>query len=270
MRRNLLIGSILVFVLLNAVIITTKASFPTRGPSVFVDPQNVVMYEGQTLTIRVRVFNLTAVWVPDPAFPTYKIPLGNLYGFDMVLTWDILYFSYVLNSAEPYVPVEWYPDGILHEPYTEVANTVTSGRYNVAEASIIDEGPPPIIPDPFNNPGNSTVFLIKFKAIKTGTTSLQLPIAELHLTDNASRRIGRDQNGDPIYLYSYSATVRIKIPGDVDGNGAVASADLSIFRQAYGSTIGQPRWNSMCNFNDDTKIDVLDLFKLGDNFGKSE
>lgn len=270
MRRNLLLGAILVFVLLNAIIMTTQASFPTVGPSVFVDPQNVVMYEGQTLTIRVRVFNLTAVWVPDPAYPLYKIPLGNLYGFDMVLTWDTLYFSYVLGSAEPYVPVEFYADGILHEPTTEVTNTVTPGRYNVAEASIIDEGPPPIIPDPFNNPGNSTVFLIKFTAIKRGTTYLQLPIADLQLSDNATRRIGRNQNGDPTYLFSYSATVRIKLPGDIDGNGVVTSADLSIFKQAYGSTIGQPRWNSMCNFNDDTKINVLDLFKLGDNFGKSE
>ncbi len=275
MRRVVLAALILAFFTINAGTLTAMGSFQPKGPTVFVDPGDIVMYKGQTITIRVRVFNLTAVSVPDPAFPLYKIPLGNLYGFDITLHWDTTYFSYVLYSEVPYLPVEDWPDGVLYEPVSEIANLVDQiqGTYNLAFSSISDPDryPYPYIPPAFNKPDdNSTIFVIGFTAIKVGTTKFGLPIAEVNLADNSSRPIGRSQAGAPIYLYALNATVRVKIPGDVDGNGIVATADLGPFSLSYGSVRLGPRWNPMCNFNNDNKVDISDLYLLGKNFGKSE
>jgi len=63
-----------------------------------------------------------------------------------------------------------------------------------------------------------------------------------------------------------------KILGDVNGDGTVNSSDLVDLSEAYGSTAGPPpslNWNPNCDFDWNGKVDALDLFNLGKNYGKS-
>jgi len=48
-------------------------------------------------------------------------------------------------------------------------------------------------------------------------------------------------------------------PGDVNGDGVVNCADLAAVRAAYGSTVGQARYNPSADFNGDGFVNVLDL-----------
>jgi len=64
-------------------------------------------------------------------------------------------------------------------------------------------------------------------------------------------------------------TVLVTILGDVDGDGAVGTSDLSDLNEAYGSEPGDPNWDVYCDLNDDDKIDASDLFDLSKNYGNS-
>ena len=64
-------------------------------------------------------------------------------------------------------------------------------------------------------------------------------------------------------------TVKIKMPGDVDGNGKIDYKDLFSLAAAYGISQGDPRYKVDLDFNLDGKIDYRDLFTLAANYGKS-
>jgi hypothetical protein len=55
---------------------------------------------------------------------------------------------------------------------------------------------------------------------------------------------------------------------DLNGNGAIDLPDLGMFARAFGSSPGDPNWNSAADFNNDGKIDMSDLAILSRNFGK--
>jgi len=96
----------------------------------------------------------------------------NLYGFGIDLAWDPTILEYV--SHELTVPVEDYPNGILHEPFITVANNVDSiaGTYTSAASSL---GAPA-----FNNPdNNSTVFNMTFNALAQGICTLNITLSDL-------------------------------------------------------------------------------------------
>jgi hypothetical protein len=63
--------------------------------------------------------------------------------------------------------------------------------------------------------------------------------------------------------------VLVTIFGDVDGDGAVGTSDLIAFSDAYGSEPGDPNWDPYCDFNSDDKLNVIDLFHLSKNHGKT-
>lgn len=65
-------------------------------------------------------------------------------------------------------------------------------------------------------------------------------------------------------------TVKMTIPGDVDGNGVVNNSDLSKMSEAYGSSPPEPNWYANCDTNNDDMIDIYDLSLIGKNYGKSE
>jgi subtilisin family serine protease len=66
---------------------------------------------------------------------------------------------------------------------------------------------------------------------------------------------------------TYSGTVTVKIPGDVDNSNSVDNTDLLQLRVAYASTVSSVNWNPECDFNRDNIIDAVDLFTLGKNYG---
>lgn len=64
-------------------------------------------------------------------------------------------------------------------------------------------------------------------------------------------------------------TVRIKIPGDINGDDTVDIFDLALLGRAYGSTPGAPNWNAEADLNQDNIVNVVDLAFLGENHGKT-
>ena len=63
--------------------------------------------------------------------------------------------------------------------------------------------------------------------------------------------------------------VKVKLPGDVDGDGLVGGGDLGALGWAWGSTVGMPKYNPQCDFDQDGSIGGGDLGTLGWNWGKS-
>jgi parallel beta-helix repeat protein len=94
---------------------------------------------------------------------------------------------------------------------------------------------------------------------------------------------GQDQNGDGIGDTPYAipnTTDRDNYPlmkpcgwtpmsGDANVDGKVDQNDLFALSQAYGSKLGDANWNPCCDFKEDNKIEVVDLFNLGKNYGKN-
>ena len=60
-----------------------------------------------------------------------------------------------------------------------------------------------------------------------------------------------------------------RLPGDVDGDGKVDYKDLFAMAAAYGSKLGDPNWDSNCDFDQDGEVGWRDLFILADYYGKS-
>jgi Dockerin type I domain len=74
-------------------------------------------------------------------------------------------------------------------------------------------------------------------------------------------------HSDPVTI-----TVDWGLQGDINGDGAVDSSDLSLLREAFGSTGGPPpdnNWNPEADINGDNKISVLDLHMLGKSYGET-
>jgi parallel beta-helix repeat protein len=59
------------------------------------------------------------------------------------------------------------------------------------------------------------------------------------------------------------------IPGDINKDMNVNSEDLSQIAVAYGSALSEPEWNPNCDIDGNGKVDVLDLFGLGKNYGEN-
>jgi hypothetical protein len=64
-------------------------------------------------------------------------------------------------------------------------------------------------------------------------------------------------------------TVKIKIFGDINGDGAVNLQDLVLLAQAYGSHVGDPNYNPEADFNNDGIIGLTDLVTCAIHYGQS-
>lgn len=180
----------------NGALTNVRASpdLPSDMPVLFVDPVDVVVDLGENLTISVRIFNLTdsyyatnQTWNPgEPLGPPgslYNYSLGNLYGLAIAFSWDPTILNYTSHKVA--IPVETYPDGILHQSTLVLANDVdaTSGTYVISASSL-----KPALP--FNCPNcNSTVFNMTFNAIGQGICNLNITISSL-AEDRAPYPIG--------------------------------------------------------------------------------
>lgn len=64
-------------------------------------------------------------------------------------------------------------------------------------------------------------------------------------------------------------TVKIKLLGDVNGDGIVDMKDITIIIYAFGTTPGYPRWNPEADLNNDNVVDVKDVTITLRNYGKT-
>jgi hypothetical protein len=64
-------------------------------------------------------------------------------------------------------------------------------------------------------------------------------------------------------------SVKVKIPGDLNGDGTVDISDAIILSAAFDSTPGAPNWNPAADLNGDGTVDILDAIMLAAAFGSS-
>jgi len=64
-------------------------------------------------------------------------------------------------------------------------------------------------------------------------------------------------------------TVKVRIVGDLNGDGKVDITDLAMASAAFGSYPGHPRWNPAADINRDNRIDIQDIARVSANFGKT-
>jgi hypothetical protein len=69
--------------------------------------------------------------------------------------------------------------------------------------------------------------------------------------------------------YLANGYVKIKIWGDVNGDGKVDILDIATIAMAFGSYPGHERWNPDADLNRDQKVDILDLAIAASNYGES-
>jgi archaellum component FlaG (FlaF/FlaG flagellin family) len=68
--------------------------------------------------------------------------------------------------------------------------------------------------------------------------------------------------------YLADGHVKIKMPGDINGDGKVDIKDVAIVAAAFGSFPGHPKWNPVADLYKDGKIDIRDVAIVARNFGK--
>ena len=122
----------------------------TSLPAVHVDPLSTTdpsLVPGENFTIEVKISNVT-----------------ELQGLDIQLNWNTSILNYTSHLVK--IPVEDYPDGVLHEPAIELADQVNeaAGTYWTAFTTL--GGPS------FN--GSGTVFEITFTVVGFGECILDI------------------------------------------------------------------------------------------------
>jgi len=232
-----------------------NTAFPTDKPLVYVYPQLVHGAQNELVAVGVQIHNLTDTYLQDSWIPWMRRPLGNLYGFDIMFSWDPTILEYVTHEVT--IPIEYYPEGVLHDPATGIEDNVNpvGGTFKISYSSMYPA-------DRFNNPGQSnTVFNMTFKVKTEGASLLTLNLIKLSAVSIPPRR------GKNILHYKWDGL--FTIPGDANGDRKVDNSDLLDLVQAYGSEPSKPNWNPNCDFNRDRIIDAKDLSALGRNYGKT-
>ena len=64
-------------------------------------------------------------------------------------------------------------------------------------------------------------------------------------------------------------SVKVKMLGDINGDGIIDIDDLNRAGKAYGSYMGEPEYNPEADLNNDGHIDMRDLAVIGKNYGKT-
>jgi len=98
------------------------------------------------------------------------------------------------------------------------------------------------------------------------TTGISPGNAGLDYTISAKASVVPDETDTADNTY-VDGTVRVKYPGDVDGDGDVDRYDYGTFSVAYGSQYGDPNYDWRCDFDGDGDIDRYDYGILAQNYG---
>ena len=90
----------------------------------------------------------------------------------------------------------------------------------------------------------------------------------VHYTIKAEASIVSDelQTSDNTFI---DGKVKVKMMGDINGDGVINVYDLSLVAKAYGSLIGEPEYNPETDLNKDDRVDIRDLAVVGKYYGKT-
>jgi len=66
----------------------------------------------------------------------------------------------------------------------------------------------------------------------------------------------------------FDGKVKIKMLGDVNGDGSIDLYDLVLCSNSFGCCVGYPCWDERVDFNQDGVIDIFDIVIIAANYGK--
>ncbi|MEM3576952.1 MAG: cohesin domain-containing protein [Candidatus Bathyarchaeia archaeon] len=137
------------------------------------------------------------------------------------------------------------------------------------------------------NEGNITE-TFSIKIYYDDTIIMTINITDLPPSEDATETITWSTNGVPFGNHTIKAevpsvpyelditdniffdgTVKIKIPGDINGDDIVDVLDALLASNAFGTNPGMPNWNPDCDINGDDIVDIFDMILLSKNFGKT-
>jgi len=70
---------------------------------------------------------------------------------------------------------------------------------------------------------------------------------------------------DNLYV---DGTVKIKMMGDINGDGIINILDILIAATAFGSMPGDPNWNPEVDLDNNGLINILDIVQIAVHFGE--
>jgi len=185
----------------------------------------------------------------------------DLWGYHIQLTYNTSVLQAIQVSNGNLITTSEDPSARFNATINEALDEVSIGAFFYY-----------LTPPPYTTQGPGTLASVTFRILHTGTSTLILQKATklqgFNFTTNSVYNIViADEKPNNIGHGAVTAYL-----GDVTGDNTVNAADLTSMQNAYGSTAGpppSPNWNSYCNFHEDSKIDVRDLYHVGENYGKS-
>jgi parallel beta-helix repeat protein len=221
--------------------------YTSTEPVVRFEPQSLSVSAGQMFPLRVLVENVSL-----------------LYGFDIQITWNTTCLKYINHTGT--VPVETYPDGLLHEPVMWFKNIVNETgvpgakpetRYWISIVSMI--GAPS-----FN--GSGSAFTMMFKALNfTGTTTLDF--TNIQLADVDAQPILYTSSDCVVEMIPHSvhnidtgldyATIQEAINAPETGNGHTIFVEVGTYFENVTinktvSLIGEDKYTTIIDGNNET------------------
>ena len=180
-----------------------------------------------------------------------SIPHETTDGYFMTLIRDVAVIDLVANETEVY-PGWFVSINITVENQGDILETFNVEIYYdsnlITTITVVDLMP------------NASIILsilwntTKVQSCNNYTISAHIPQVpfELDTTDN-------------VYI---DGKVKIRIPGDINGDDKVDILDCIIASNSFGSTPSDPEWNRYADLNRDNRVNILDMIKIALNFGK--
>lgn len=225
---------------------TTSAPSPLLETVIRFDPATVELGPsycvGENFTIKARIENVE-----------------DLCGFVLKIGWNTSYLDYVNHIVK--VPVETYPDGVIHEPSWIAADivNVTEGWY-LCDAGLFGYGPS------FN--GSGTAFEITFNVTQQpeafeDDVFFRIKFTDHFLSPSTAGSIAHSINHCNVTIHPYWN------PADVNDDLKVDIFDVLICANAYLATPSDPEWNPRCDLaNPYDLISIFDIMTIVGSFGE--
>lgn len=251
-------------------------------PVVYVYPNFTNVSIGETFTIAVIGFNFTDTLITDPTNPGRRVPLGNLYGFDIEFTWN----PAVLNCIDLNVtiPVDKYKNpippspynGSLYQPILNITHIVEP-EGNIPRASsaetrawFVYASMNPASP----RNGNLTFFTMTFKALKSGESPLHIIKCDLAALGAAAPiyRFVLDgfyrTTSVPVPSFDYAPSIpvvnrKVEFVATVTGNTSSIATYIWDFGDGYQENTTEP----VVTHNYTSTGEVMPTLKVIDRFG---
>ena len=169
--------------------------------------------------------------------------VSDLYGIDIKFAWDPEYLAYVSHTA--HIPVEDYPDGVLHEPGMFIKDDVddVAGTYWVAYASMAPA-------DPFD--GSGIAFDIAFRIIKQPMASdpdavITLDLVSTDLSDSGGSPIDHERNDGTVVIrtipFEYPPIPILKVLPETLNTSTGEPFNVSVNIMGEGGVDLDPFWD---------------------------